>query len=188
MKIPEKPKDIKDILPKHQSEIFKLFQDKKVMDFVNNCNKEYVPWDQLRYKEIPKNIPPERIWTILKLLRESQYKIFSFGPWKFNYIILDEFQKKLHLLDVGTAGRVISSLDSIGNGRERYIISSLMEEAIASSQLEGAATTRRVAKEMLRLKKKPRNYSEQMIVNGYQTLQKILTMKEKKIRDAARSR
>jgi len=179
MKIPEKPRDLKDILAKHQSEIFKLFQDKEVMEFVIACNKEYIHWDIFRYKATPKNISPEHIWAILKLLRESQYKLFSFGPWKFHYATLDEFQKKLHVLDVGTAGKIISSIDSIGSGRERYIISSLMEEAIASSQLEGAATTRRVAKDMLRLKKKPRNYSEQMIVNGYQTLQKILTIKEK---------
>lgn len=33
--------------------------------------------------------------------------------------------------------------------KNRYLNSSLMEEAIASSQFEGAATTRKVAKEML---------------------------------------
>jgi len=53
-----------------------------------------------------------------------------------------------------------------------------MEEAIASSQLEGAATTRKIAKEILRQKKKPRNYSEQMIINGYETIQKITKMKD----------
>jgi len=181
MKIPEKPKKWEEIIEKHQSEIFKLFQDKEVMEFVSECNKEYIPWDRLRYKAIPKNIPPEYIWAILKFIRRSQYKIFFFGPWTFRYVLLDEFQRKLHLFDMGTAGRLVSNIDSMGSGRERYVISSLMEEAIASSQLEGAATTRRVAKEMLRLKKKPRNYSEQMIVNGYQTLQKIVAMKDKAI-------
>jgi len=181
MKKPQKPKDTKELLKKHHSEIFKLTKDEKVMEFVRKCNKEYVHWDQLRYKKIPNDIPPEYIWVILKLLRESQYKLFTFGSWTFHYELLDDFQKKLHILDMGTAGRIGSNIDSIASGRERYIISSLMEEAIASSQLEGAVTTRPIAKEMLRLKKKPRNYSEQMIVNGYQTLQKILTMKEKTI-------
>jgi Fic family protein len=179
MKKPEKPKDTKELLKKHHSEIFKLTKDGKVMEFVKKCNKEYVHWDQLRYKKIPNDIPPEYIWVILKLFRESQYKLFTFGSWTFHYALLDDFQRKLHMLDMGSAGIIGSNIDSISSGRERYIISSLMEEAIASSQLEGAATTRPKAKEMLRLKKKPRNYSEQMIVNGYQTLQKILTMKEK---------
>jgi len=48
-----------------------------------------------------------------------------------------------------------------------------MEEAIASSQLEGAATTRQVAKEMLRSGRKPANVHEQMIVNNYETMQYI---------------
>ena len=33
---------------------------------------------------------------------------------------------------------------------QRFLVNSLMEEAIRSSQLEGATTSRRVAKEMLR--------------------------------------
>ena len=181
MKKPEKPIDTKEILKKHHSEIFKLMTDKRVIEFVIKCNKQYLHWDQIRYKKTPNNIPPEYIWVILKLLRHSQYASFSYGPWIFHYALLDDFQKKLHILDMGTAGRLGSDIESIGNDRERYIISSLMEEAIASSQLEGAATTRPVAKKMLRLKKKPSNFSEQMIVNGYQTLQKIIKMKEKTI-------
>lgn len=62
--------------------------------------------------------------------------------------------------------------------KNRYLVGSIMEEAIASSQLEGAATTREVAKDMLRKKRKPRNQSEQMIVNNYQTIQFILEQKD----------
>jgi Fic family protein len=56
---------------------------------------------------------------------------------------------------------------------ERYVVSSLMEEAIASSQLEGAVTTTKEAKRMLREGRKPRSPSEQMIVNDYLTMQKV---------------
>jgi Fic family protein len=48
-----------------------------------------------------------------------------------------------------------------------------MEEAIASSQIEGAATTRKVAKEMLRTGRSPVNRAERMILNNYITIQKI---------------
>ena len=58
--------------------------------------------------------------------------------------------------------------------RDRLIVSSLMEEAIATSQIEGAVTTRKVAKEMLRTSRKPKNRSEQMIVNSYRTIQLLL--------------
>ena len=45
-----------------------------------------------------------------------------------------------------------------------------MEEAIASSQMEGANTTRKVAKEMLRKQIKPKDKSQQMIYNNYNTI------------------
>ena len=97
-------------------------------------------------------------------------------------MLTDESQRRLHLLDKGAAGNLETGLGSMNtSGRERYIISSLMEEAIASSQLEGAATTRKIAKELLRKNKKPRNYSEKMIVNGFKTIQKIVKMKDKKM-------
>jgi Fic family protein len=65
--------------------------------------------------------------------------------------------------------------------KNRYLISSIMEEAIASSQLEGAATTRKVAKEMLKSARKPRNKSEKMIVNNYLTAKMIKDSKIKKL-------
>jgi Fic family protein len=70
------------------------------------------------------------------------------------------------------AGSVIPS-----ENRERYLISSLMEEAIYSSQMEGAATTRKVAKDMLRRQVTPKDKSQQMIVNNYQTIRFIVENK-----------
>jgi len=45
-----------------------------------------------------------------------------------------------------------------------------MEEAIASSKMEGASTTRKVAKEMLRKQDKPKNRGQRMIANNYATI------------------
>lgn len=54
--------------------------------------------------------------------------------------------------------------------RQRYLISSVIEEAISSSQMEGASTTRKVAKEMLRKNITPKDKSQRMIYNNYQTI------------------
>jgi Fic family protein len=62
--------------------------------------------------------------------------------------------------------------------RDRYLIRSLIEEAITSSQLEGAVTTREVAKEMIRTGRPPRDTSEQMILNNYVTMQRIAELKQ----------
>ena len=55
--------------------------------------------------------------------------------------------------------------------RNHYLVSSLMEEAIRSSQLEGATTSRRVAKELLQSGREPRDRSELMILNNYRALE-----------------
>jgi Fic family protein len=62
--------------------------------------------------------------------------------------------------------------------RDRYLVRSLIEEAITSSQLEGAVTTREVAKEMIRTGRTPRDTSEQMILNNYATMQRITELKK----------
>jgi len=182
MKIPKNPPKIKEILDKHHSKVFSLLENEQIRDIITKYNKEYVHWDQLRYKKIPNDEKPEYIWALLKVFRNQQYKMLKFNGWNFPLILLDDSLRKLHLFDKGAAGHLETGLESLNTeGRDRYIISSLMEEAIASSQLEGAATTRKLAKEMLKLRKKPRDYSEKMILNGYSTMQKIVKMKDKKI-------
>ena len=80
-----------------------------------------------------------------------------------------------------TAAETLSGvLDSTGPGREQYLINSLMEEAIAgSSQLEGAATSRQVAKQMLCSRRKPRKRDERMIVTSYLTMKAVRSAQQK---------
>lgn len=61
--------------------------------------------------------------------------------------------------------------------RDPYLASSLMEEAITSSKLEGAVTTRAVAREMIRSGRKPRDNSERMILDNDLTMQRIRALK-----------
>ena len=182
MKLPQVPPKI-DALGKKSNAALLLLKDDSIRKFVNKCNKEYVHWDELRRKKIPNNAKPEQIWLLMKIFRRLEYqRPISFSTWKFVYALPDDILRKLHLLDKGTAGHLDASMESISNeSKERFIVSSLMEESIASSQMEGAATTRKVAKQVLRLRRKPKNYSEQMIVNNYNTMKKIVEMKTKSI-------
>ena len=65
--------------------------------------------------------------------------------------------------------------------RDQYYVNSLVREAITSSQLEGAATTRVVAKEMIRTGRAPRDKSEQMILNNFRTMQQIRRLKDEPV-------
>ena len=57
--------------------------------------------------------------------------------------------------------------------QKRYLIGALCEEAIASSEIEGAVVTRKEAKEMLLRNQKPQNRDEQMVANNFRTIQKL---------------
>ena len=59
----------------------------------------------------------------------------------------------------------------------KFMVSSIIEESIASSQIEGANTTRKKAKEMIQKGTKPKSKSEQMIMNNYNTMQHIVQHK-----------
>jgi Fic family protein len=90
----------------------------------------------------------------------------------FQYALPDEILRILHVVDQRCAGEIGS--DEVVTGDEqatrRYLLNGLMEEAIRSSQLEGATTSRQAAKEMLRSEREPADRSERMIVNNYRAL------------------
>lgn len=135
----------------------------------------YLHWDEIRHREPPGGLSHEAWWGAFKLARTSASTSFPLRDTSgllFSYSLPDPVLRRLHEIDsnshgsIGMAGQLHSS-----QARDRYIVTSLMEEAITSSQLEGATTTRRVAKEMLRTKRKPRTKHEQMIFNNYRAME-----------------
>lgn len=93
----------------------------------------------------------------------------------FSYALPDDALRGIELVDKQASGRIGAPAPVLPEAptRERYVINSLIEEAITSSQLEGAATTRKVAKEMLRTGRKPRTRDERMIVNNYMGMLRV---------------
>ncbi len=161
-------------------EILRHFQNPGVMDFLRKANHEYWYWSEFKRKPLPADTSPVGAWLLTKILRRNARKeldVAGVAGCQFHYQVTEPTLQKLHRFDLYMGG--ILRADSLipADDKHRYLVSSIMEEAIASSQLEGAATTREVAKEMLRRKRKPRNQSEQMIVNNYQTIQFILGQK-----------
>jgi len=65
--------------------------------------------------------------------------------------------------------------------RDRYLVRSLIEEAMTSSQLEGASTSRVRAKQMLREDRAPRDRSEQMILNNYSAMQRVIELRDERL-------
>jgi len=137
----------------------------------------YLYWDKIKHKQLPKGISPEVFWMLVKFVRNNQAiksEIKNENGKYFTWIKLSGIEEFFHKMDLHTGGSFFSvKKDTDEKNKQKLIFRGIMEEAIASSQLEGASTTRKVAKQFLREGRKPKNESEQMILNNYQTMQII---------------
>lgn len=135
---------------------------------------KYRHWDILRHLQAPEGLTHEEWWFAIRMARQHSYQPTPATDKRgapFKYALVDVLLEMLHQIDKD-AGGAIKGHEQVTNPhiRDSYIIKSLMEEAITSSQLEGAATTREVAKEMIQTGRQPRNRGEYMIYNNYQAM------------------
>jgi len=153
------------------SELFnkgtRLLISKDFQPIEYEINEEYLYCNKVKYHKTPEGINPNVLWAAIKLSRAIHAKVINFGKFRFSYNVTDSIQKALHEFDLHIGGELGAKSIIPEEGKKRYLISSIMEEAIASSQIEGAVTNGKKAKEMLRKGINPRNKSEQMIVNNY---------------------
>jgi Fic family protein len=150
-----------------------------------HCEAEgkYRHWDTLRHLAPPKGFTHEEWWGGIKLVRQAALKTLPLtdaAGQPFRYALTDMIARLLHEIDLGAGGN-IGMPDPIVNPqtRSQYVMHSLFQEAVTSSQLEGAATTRAAAKEMLRTGRPPRTLGERMILNNYLTMQRIAEWKQR---------
>jgi Fic family protein len=143
---------------------------------------DYLHWDKLFHKPPPEGFSSEEWWLAVKMARISSYKavpLHDRSGAPFKYLVPDSIQEELYKIDQSAGGGVGVSPKIINPGtRTQYYVSSLIEEAITSSQLEGAATTRAVAKQMIRENRSAVDRGEQMILNNYAAMQRIGEIKE----------
>lgn len=146
--------------------------NKELQTLLDKINDGYEYWDTVKYKKLTSGITDIDLWTYVKASRLN----LTIGVWQNPLLMLgltNRMQRLCHEFDMNFGGSWGDSSVIPAESRQQYLVSSLMEEAIYSSQMEGAATTRKVAKDMLRKKMSPRDKSQQMIVNNYQTINYI---------------
>ncbi len=146
----------------------------------------YLHWDKLRHLQPPEGLTREEWWFGLKLRRTQNRRIplVDVSGSSFSFNLPDPLPECLHHVDSMARG-VIQQPEPVTNPetRDRYLVRSLIEESITSSQLEGASTTREVAKEMIRQGREPRDRSERMILNNYRTMQRIIELREENLNE-----
>ena len=151
--------------------------DPNIMPVVDKVNADYEYWDKAKYKKLPEGFTPQMLWANVKASR-LRSMIPVWNKYSINLCVTSQMQRLCHEFDMKFGSFWEVEGDTQSSEKKYYLSSSLMEEAIYSSKMEGASTTRIGAKDMLRKKKSPQNKSQQMIVNNYNTIQYIVEHKD----------
>lgn len=135
----------------------------------------YLHWDEMRHRTPPGDLTLDEWWLGTAFSRRTiarHLPLYGTDGMPFRFSNVDPVQEIVHRIDQQAGGRIgtddaVTALQS----RDRYLVSSLLvEEAITSSLLEGAATTRRVAREMLQTRRPPRDHGERMVLNNFNAM------------------
>lgn len=178
MKLPEQAPKFIDMPENDMKKLIDIGMSEDILEALRKSNDEYLYWDKFKYQSLPEGVSCELAWLYLRIMiRDSQIRKVPMqdkNGEEFGYWLPDSVQKILHYIDQNASGQILVDDPRVhASEKERYLISSVMEEAIASSQLEGAATTREKAKAMLKSGRKPVNKAEQMCFNNYITIRSI---------------
>ena len=136
----------------------------------------YLPFNEIIYR-VPKGLDEDLVWSVIKSAREKQLKeLVEIGDPEqvCHYYLTPTIQKAMSETDRNTTTASLEWMCSkIGEEKHlEYLLNDLIEdEAISSSQLEGAATTTKIAKDMLKRKRKPRTPDEKMILGNFKMMQ-----------------
>jgi Fic family protein len=186
MKLPRPPPDADEAF-------HRLLEDPKALTRVLSSpaysatvGGKYIHWDELRFRTLAPTLREHtEWWTAIKFARRSIYRTLPFFDSKskaFRLAIPDPLQRQLSEIDRDLSGRVsIPEQLTTPGSRDRYLISALIEEAITSSQLEGASTTRKVARDMLRSGRQPRDKHERMIYNNFAAMRFVSTLAKQEL-------
>ncbi|MFC0710428.1 Fic family protein [Azorhizophilus paspali] len=136
----------------------------------------YLHFDELRFR-FPEGLDHVLAWSIVKLARQRQLSpVLPLGepPIVGKLMLTPAMQIAISESDRHTTSAALEWMSGkIGEHRHlQYLLNDLVEdEAIGSSQLEGAATTTKVAKDLLKRQRGPRTPDEKMIVGNFRMMQ-----------------
>lgn len=135
----------------------------------------YLHFDKFRFK-VKKGLDLTLAWSVVKAARNLQIsQVIELGEpaEECGFIYTPALHMAISACDQHTTTAALEWMCSkIGERKHiQYLLKDLIEdEAISSSQLEGAATTTKAAKDLLKKKKGPRTPDEKMIIGNYKMM------------------
>jgi len=179
MKLPKKPPRAIDAISDAMQEnpaFFHSLLDPIIDQTVSQANSQGWNWEDCGYRAHLANVTPIQLWASVKMSRSRgriHTPILDRKGRPFTYLLPPSANRVLHLIDTHLGGTITSSFPQVAthDDEKRYLLSSLREEAIASSLIEGAVATRSEAANMIRENRQPKTPGERMILNNYRTIQ-----------------
>ncbi|GAA2593605.1 Fic family protein [Winogradskya consettensis] len=175
MQIPVPPPPLNELLARLES---KNFFGKIVQDLPYGVSQgRYLHWDSMRHRTPPNGLTHDQWWAATKIARLTVQRRLPLADEHgrfFNYCLPDDVMRNVDFVITNTGGR-IGLNEEVANptNRDQYLVDSLIEESVTSSQIEGASTSRRVAREMIRSGRPPRDRSETMILNNFRAMERV---------------
>jgi Fic family protein len=134
----------------------------------------YEHWDKVRFRKPFPPLTPAEMWAAIKFGRRSgrtTLPLIDKTGRAFHFVLIPDFLRALHEIDSNARGLIgMPGKAASAEGRDIYLQKSLVEEPFSSSALEGAATTRAVAKKMIEEDRKPKTLDEKMVLNNYRAM------------------
>lgn len=183
MKVPVPPPAALDVL------LARLAEDGRLTEVLVSpstaADTDYDPWEWFFRHDPPAGLTREEWWVAVRLRRTQAARPTPFtmkDGTRLTYNLPDPLLRAIDDVSARARGQV-ELPEPIANAatRDRYLVRSLIEEAMTSSQLEGASTSRVRAKQMLREDRAPRDRSEQMILNNYSAMQRVIELRDERL-------
>jgi Fic family protein len=146
----------------------------------------YLPY-HIFMRTVPQNLDKSLAWSLVKAVRVPQLQdMIELGnpPVMCKFFLTPTIQRAISSTDRHTTKASLELLATkLGEkSRLEYLLSDLIEdEAISSSQLEGAATTTKVAKKLLKTQRKPRSIDEKMILGNFKMTNFVRENKDREL-------
>jgi Fic family protein len=142
----------------------------------------YLSWEALRFKKPPADLSSEEWWMCLRLARDNasqKLPLCDRRGTSFSFCKPPMLEAALRDLDMNAGGELAGGAVGLTQGEgERYLVRSLAEEPFASSFIEGAATTRVIAKKLIFENRAPRTKDERMVLNNYRAMEFVKAHKD----------
>ncbi|KGP74853.1 hypothetical protein JT05_14095 [Desulfosporosinus sp. Tol-M] len=144
-------------------------------------DERYLNKKEIMYR-LPSSVPINKFWPELSQARKNiQVPLLDKGEQNMWFCRQSRLTERLNQIDMVAKSNIFNYIPD--QMQSAVIFDALIDEAFNSSVIEGAFSTKKRSREMIKNKETPKDKSEQMIINNYEALEFVLENLEKPINE-----